>query len=124
MIDAKSYLNVTDRTCKHTLAETLDPFTYDMLHAALGISGEAGELLDAVKKSFIYRKVLDRENCKEELGDILWYIALACRTLGTTFEELMEQNIAKLSKRYPDKYSDIHAIARADKVETGETNGQ
>jgi hypothetical protein len=61
MIDAKSYLNVTDRTCKHTLTETLDSFTYDMLHAALGISGEAGELLDAVKKSFIYGKVLDWE---------------------------------------------------------------
>jgi NTP pyrophosphatase (non-canonical NTP hydrolase) len=121
MIDAKSYLNVTDRTCKHVPSATIESFDYDMIHAAMGISGEAGEFMDAVKKTHIYGKVLAVDNCKEELGDILWYIALAARTLGTTFEELMEQNIAKLSKRYPDKYSDIYAIARADKVETGET---
>lgn len=117
-MDAEKYLILTDRTCKHISNEgiVILPFMYDLLHASLGISGEAGELLDAVKKSFIYNKPLDIANAKEELGDALWYIALACRTLNVSFEELMQMNIDKLTLRYPEKYTDADAIARADKV--------
>jgi NTP pyrophosphatase (non-canonical NTP hydrolase) len=118
-MDAKKYLELSDRTCKHIGEEgvTITPEMYDLLHAAFGISGEAGEILDAVKKSFIYNKPLDKENMKEEIGDCLWYIALACRTLNVSFEEIMKSNIDKLTKRYPEKYTDAHAIARADKLE-------
>lgn len=118
-MDAKKYLELSNRTCKHIEegGVVILPEMYDLLHATLGISGEAGELLDAVKKSFIYNKPLDVVNAKEELGDLLWYIALACRTLNVSFEELMQMNIDKLTKRYPEKYTDNDAIARADKVE-------
>ena len=118
-ITAKEYLELTDRTCKHIDGNGIhiDTFMYDLLHAALGVSGEAGEFLDAVKKSFIYNKPFDKENAKEELGDSLWYIALACRTLNVSFEDLMRENIEKLAKRYPEKYTDAHAVARADKNE-------
>jgi len=117
-MDAQKYLELTDRTCKHITVEgvKLDSQMYDLLHATLGISGEAGELLDAVKKTFIYNKPLDVVNAKEELGDLLWYIALAMRTLDVSFEEIMQMNIDKLAKRYPEKYTDEDAIARADKV--------
>lgn len=117
-MNAEKYLELTDRTCKHidSAGVTIDPTTYDLLHAALGMSGEAGEFLDAIKKVFIYNKPLDVEHAKEEIGDILWYIALACRTLGVTFEELMQGNIEKLAKRYPEKYTNEAAIARADKL--------
>lgn len=117
-MDTNKYLELSDRTCKHIAAEgiVVAPRMYDLLHATLGISGEAGELLDAVKKSFIYNKPLDLENAKEELGDLLWYMALACRTLDVSFEELMQMNIDKLTKRYPEKYTDEDAIARADKI--------
>ncbi|HEY6435469.1 MAG TPA: nucleoside triphosphate pyrophosphohydrolase family protein [Ignavibacteriaceae bacterium] len=112
------YLVLSDRTCKHIEEQgiVILPEMYDLLHATLGISGEAGELLDAVKKSFIYSKPLDRINAREELGDLMWYIALACRTLDVTLEELMQENIDKLTKRYPEKYTDEHASARLDKV--------
>lgn len=117
-MEVKKYLELTDRTCKHIGTEgiVVSPETYDLLHAALGMSGEAGEFLDAVKKTFIYNKPLDVENAKEELGDQLWYIALACRTLNVSFEELMQENIDKLAKRYPEKYTDEDAITRADKL--------
>lgn len=109
-------MTLTDRTCKHLPdGQHISTEVYDLLHAVLGISGEAGELLDAVKKTFIYNKPLDVVNAKEELGDLLWYIALACRTLDVSFEEIMQMNIDKLSKRYPEKYTDADAIARADK---------
>ncbi len=116
-MDSNKYLELSDRTCKHIGVEgvVILPEMYDLLHATLGISGEAGELLDAVKKSFIYNKELDFVNAKEELGDILWYVALACRTLGVSFDEIMQMNIDKLTKRYPEKYTDAAAAERADK---------
>lgn len=48
----------------------LTPMQADLLHMAVGVSGEAGELLDAIKKATIYNKPLDVENMIEELGDI------------------------------------------------------
>jgi len=90
-------------------------FTYDLNHAALGIGSEAGEFLSSVKAHLIYGKPLDRENLKEELGDLMWFINLACDTLNLTWEEIQAHNIDKLKKRYPEKYSDEAALARFDK---------
>ncbi len=86
-----------------------------LIHAALGVAGEAGELVDTVKKSMFYGKPLDKENLKEEAGDTLWYLALLCQTLGCTLEEIAQANIDKLRVRYPEKYTDAAAVARADK---------
>lgn len=88
------------------------------LHMAVGVSGEAGELLDAIKKSSIYRKPIDRENVIEELGDLEFYMEGLRQGLGITREETIAHNIAKLSKRYSTgNYSDKQAQERADKVE-------
>jgi len=85
-------------------------------HMATGISGEAGELLDAIKKNVIYRKPLDHENVIEELGDLEFYMEGLRQGLGITREETLTHNIAKLSKRYEGlKYSDAAAKERADK---------
>jgi NTP pyrophosphatase (non-canonical NTP hydrolase) len=91
------------------------PFNMDLIHTALGLTGEAGEFADAVKKHVIYDKPLDRTNLLEEMGDILWYIALGCNSLGVTMTEVAAMNVAKLKERYPDRYTDADAIARADK---------
>lgn len=106
----EDYVFVSGRTAKQypTALE-------DLVHAALGIAGESGEFVDAIKKSSVYGKTLDRDNCIEELGDLMWYMALACRALGTSFETLWETNIEKLRKRYPEQYSDFAATQRADK---------
>lgn len=88
------------------------------IHMMMGICGEAGELLDAIKKSVIYRKEPDRANIVEELGDLEFYLQGLRQGLGITREETLEQNIAKLSVRYEGlKYSDQAAIDRADKDE-------
>lgn len=88
-----------------------------LLHAAVGIAGEAGELLDAIKKHWVYNKPLDRENLVEEIGDLLFYAQAMCGVLGISMAEAIAANKAKLSKRYPNGYSDAAAQARADKVE-------
>jgi NTP pyrophosphatase (non-canonical NTP hydrolase) len=87
----------------------------DLLHAALGLAGEAGEVVEHVKKAMYYGKPLDEAKLKEEAGDLLWYIAAPlCRALGCTLDELASANVAKLRKRYPEKYTDLDAIARVD----------
>ena len=82
----------------------------------MGVSGEAGELLDAIKKFAIYNKTLDIDNVVEELGDIEFYLAMIRRTLGIHREVTLRHNITKLLKRYPAGYTDMAAQLRADKA--------
>jgi NTP pyrophosphatase (non-canonical NTP hydrolase) len=112
---SSEYIELANRT-KKSFSLSLTEVETDILHAAIGIAGEAGELIDAVKKYIIYGKPLDGDNIDEEMGDILWYLAIMAKALGTNFEKLMEANIDKLKLRYPEKYTDAAAHARADKV--------
>jgi NTP pyrophosphatase (non-canonical NTP hydrolase) len=90
----------------------IDTKAMNLLHAAFGMQTEAGEFTDMLKKSFFYGKELDIVNLKEELGDQLWYIALACETLDCTFEELFDTNIAKLRERFGGKFNEYDAEHR------------
>jgi len=102
----------------HDILVQLTPLQASILHMAVGVSGEAGELLDAIKKHAVYQKQLDINNVIEEAGDILFYLTGLLNELGLTIEECMEANVAKLSKRYPQhQYSNAAAIARADKID-------
>ena len=88
----------------------------NMLHNAVGISGEAGELLDAVKKQVIYQKEADIVNIVEELGDLEFYMEGLRQAYSITRDETIAANIAKLSIRYSKgSYSDTQAQTRADK---------
>lgn len=88
------------------------PKTMDMLHACIGLSTEANEALDTLKKHIFYGKELDEVNLKEEIGDLFWYCALLANTLDVSFDEIMDTNIAKLQARYGDKFSSEKAINR------------
>jgi NTP pyrophosphatase (non-canonical NTP hydrolase) len=82
------------------------------LHMALGMVTEAGEFADVYKKSLAYNKPIDYINLKEELGDMLWYIANFCTLQGWTMKEVMDINIKKLEARYPEKFTEDKAINR------------
>ena len=86
--------------------------TIRLLHAAMGLCTEAGEFMDMLKKHIIYGKPLDEVNLKEELGDKLWYTALALDELKSTFGEVMATNNAKLAARYPNKFTEKDALER------------
>jgi NTP pyrophosphatase (non-canonical NTP hydrolase) len=98
---------------------SLSPEKCHLWHMATGIAGEAGELIDAIKKPVCYSKEVDRVNVIEELGDLEFYMEGLRQGLGITREETLEANKVKLlGKRYASgSYSDAAAIARADKVE-------
>lgn len=99
------------------IIDSLTPEKADLWHMATGVAGEAGELLDAIKKHVVYNKELDRENVIEELGDLEFYMEKLRQNLGITREETITATIDKLSKRYANGYSDQAAQARADKNE-------
>jgi len=84
---------------------------------ATGVSGEAGELLDAVKKAVIYDKILDRDNVIEELGDLEFYMEGVRQLLEISREETLSRNMEKLVVRYHNyQYSDAAAQERKDKA--------
>lgn len=83
-----------------------------LLHAAMGMTTEAGEFMDALKKSYFYNRALDRTNLLEEIGDMLWYMALALHVLDSDFESEMDRVIRKLRARFPDKFNDLDAQIR------------
>lgn len=110
-MDFVLYQELAIRTAKN-LGET-----GDLLHSALGLAGEAGEFVDCVKKHTVYGRPLDKANAVEELGDLLWFVALGCKSLGVSMQMVAEQNIGKLKVRYPEQYSDELAANRLDKGE-------
>ena len=76
-----------------------------LLTAALGMTAEAGEFTEVVKKIVMQGKPYNEENVfhmKRELGDICWYLAQACMALDTNLEEVLQMNYEKLSARYPE----------------------
>lgn len=110
MDDINKYQEAAMRTAKDMGSQKMN-----LIHAAMGMSSDAGEFVDCIKKHAVYGKELDEINAIEEIGDVLWFCALAAQSLGITLEYVARKNIEKLQKRYPAKYTDAAAIARADK---------
>jgi len=82
-----------------------------LLTAAVGMSAEAGEFTEVVKKIIFQGKPVNEENLfhlKRELGDIMWYVAQACIGLDISLDEVMEMNVEKLVARYPGGNFDVH----------------
>ena len=90
-----------------------------VLHGAVGMSTEAGEVLDQVKKHVFYGKPLDRGKLVEELGDVMWYVMLCADALGVPLERVLELNVEKLEARYGGKFSEERALVRDVAAEKG-----
>ena len=79
--------------------------TERLLTAAVGMSAEAGEFTEIVKKIVFQGKPVNQENLfhlKRELGDIMWYVSQACIGLDISLEEVIQMNFDKLNARYPE----------------------
>lgn len=109
-MDIKTYINESSRTDSKNFF--MDEKTQNVLHGAIGLSTESGELLDSLKKKIYYGRDLDTVNIKEELGDIMWYMALIMRELDLEMEDVLNTNIQKLKARYGDKFSEEKAFDR------------
>lgn len=115
-MDSNTYINNAKKTESVNFdiiaARLSDKSNIRILHSAMGVSTEAGELLDAVKKHIYYGKDLDKVNLFEEVGDLFWYLAILADELGFSFEDAMKKNNEKLEARYGKKFSSDKAIDR------------
>ena len=120
-MDSKEYIRDAIKTESRDFSamdkRLSDDGTKRLLHAGIGLSTEAGEFLDALKKHIFYGKELDRVNLAEEVGDLFWYTAIIADELGFDFESVMDKNIKKLKARYGEKFSEEKAEKRDLKTE-------
>ena len=75
-----------------------------LMNGAMGLCGESGEFMDLLKKNVFQGHELDKEHMAKELGDILWYLAVAAEGLGYKLSDVAEMNKAKLRARYPEGF--------------------
>jgi len=88
---------------KKALETAVYPQQYKIIYPALGLTGEAGEVSDKVKKVLRDNSCLFTEDKKKEiakeLGDVLWYVAVMAHDLGISLEEIAQMNYQKLQSR-------------------------
>ena len=89
-----------------------------LINMSLGLAGETGEVVDAMKKSLFHGHDLDAWELCEELGDLLWYIAGISGTLGVGLDLLGQRNVDKLKHRYPDGFSVERSRNRDEDMES------
>lgn len=89
-------------------------------NGAMGLCGESGEVIDLIKKWAFQGHTLHKQDIEEELGDVLWYAAILCEGIGTTMEKVMQKNIDKLKKRYPNGFEAERSVNRGDAQEAGD----
>tara|TARA_A100001201_G_scaffold2540_6_gene6390 strand:- start:1252 stop:1659 length:408 start_codon:yes stop_codon:yes gene_type:complete len=122
-VDTKKYVEFVDAVTSQPSKEN-EAFIYRLqelegegfrterlLTAAVGMSAEAGEFTEVIKKMIFQGKPVNEDNLfhlKRELGDIMWYVAQACMGLNISLDEVLEMNVDKLKSRYPGGEFDVH----------------
>lgn len=91
----------------HRLEEMIRP-----IHAFLGLFGECEEIAKVIGDYIVNGTKPDDLNCEEEAGDFLWYLNQWLSCFGSNIPKAAKRNIAKLRKRYPNKFSEQAAQNR------------
>ena len=108
--ESKDYISFNSRCFELQSGDNGVPIER-LLTAALGMSAEAGEFTEIIKKMVFQGKPVNEENLfhlKRELGDVMWYVMQACMALDVSLDEVIEMNIDKLKSRYPGGEFDAH----------------
>lgn len=80
-------------------------------HAIFGLASEAGEVAGIMQKKYQGHEI-DIEHMKKELGDCMWMIAEACEAFDISLDDVMQTNIDKLKKRYPEGFDPERSLHR------------
>ena len=87
------------------------------IHFALGLAGETGEVCDIIKKREFHGRDIPVEDIKKELGDVMWYVANLCNAFHFSIEDVIADNVQKLTKRYGEVYqSSIEEVQSMTKL--------
>ena len=106
-MNLNDYVKWTGNTCAK-----LESKLMDNIHMLFGMATEIGELQDVFKKNIAYKKNIDWINIEEEIGDIFFYAASFCRINNLDLEKIIDTNVQKLESRYPNKFTEYHALNR------------
>ncbi len=101
------------RAAARTAAQHSDPEKRIAI-LAIGVAGEAGEVVEPIKKFLGHGHMLDTSNLEKELGDLLWYIANLATEFDIDLNMVAEKNVAKLQKRYPNGFTPAASLERVD----------
>lgn len=85
-----------------------------LINGVMGLCGESGEAIDIVKKWLAQGHELDKEKLAKELGDVAWYLAETAYALDIPLEDILQGNIDKLKKRYPDGFRTADSLNRTE----------
>ena len=99
-MEINEYQKLAMRTSNKELSNAMH-----LVNGALGLSGESGEVADLIKKFWMQGHNLDQSHIAKELGDICWYVAETATAIGYDMETILQMNIDKLMKRYPEGFS-------------------
>jgi NTP pyrophosphatase (non-canonical NTP hydrolase) len=116
-VDADTYQQQAMRTAGGFATTS---FKDALIIAALGLTGEAGEVADMVKKHIAQGHPLDRERLILEAGDVAWYLARLCTALDISLSDVLRRNVDKLMERYPDGFTPQASIGRKEHAAPGE----
>jgi len=101
------YQNLAIRTANKNL-----PYREAVANFSMGLTGEAGETVDYIKKCLYHGHKMDCDVVEKEIGDVLWYIAVLSDTLGIDLELVADKNINKLRERYPEGFDEEKSVKR------------
>ena len=85
-----------------------------LINGVMGLCGESGEAIDIVKKWLAQGHELDKEKLAKELGDVAWYLAEPAYALDIPLDEILQGNIDKLKKRYPEGFRTEDSLNRTE----------
>jgi NTP pyrophosphatase (non-canonical NTP hydrolase) len=106
------------KLCKNT-AKKYDDKDKEIMNWGLGIAGEAGDVAGCIKKVAFHNND-QRDGIKENIGDVMWYIAMICNYFDWDLESILEENIDKLKKRYPDGFTEEKAQRQGTRTDWNE----
>lgn len=117
---SKESLDYTKMVDRIFSIENANPINIPLLiTASIGLASETGEFNEVVKKILFQGKEFNEEekfHMKRELGDVLWYLSNAATALGYTLDEIIDENISKLEKRYPNGFE----VSRSENRDEGD----
>lgn len=114
-MEIEEYQNLTQRTA----GNAMDDSEKQLMNWGLGIAGEAGDVAGCIKKT-VGHKNDQIDGIRENLGDTMWYISEICNFYGWKLEDVLEENIEKLRKRYPEGFSFERAKRDGSRVDWNE----
>ena len=118
IIMKNEFLKIYQENCKRT-AKVFENKKEEIMDFGLGITGETGDVAGCIKKTVSHNND-QKEGIKENLGDTLWYIAMICNFYGWELEDVFNENVEKLKKRYPNGFTEKDAGRNNTKIDWNE----